>query len=386
MRAKKISPRCSRRRSRPGASSRGRPSKARSSRSGPRSRSSTLAARARRMIEVAELKDDEGDIEVDGRRSHPGGGRLDRGRADALAQAGARGGDARQLEDAFHAGLPVEGKVEAGGQGRLRGPHRPPARLLPVLADRHVRGHRSGAAHRAASTRSGSSSTRTAAGTSSSRGARCSKRSSGRRRPSSASRLSPGAVMTGRVASVRDFGAFVDLGAGVQGLLHVSEMGWSRVLDPSQVVKPGEEITVKVLRVDDDGQKIALGLEAAHRRSVVDCRGDLRGRPGAHRPRDAHRGVRCVRRARAGRRGPGARLDVSADGARRRLVEVGRRRDDGDVRDPEHRSREEAHRRRAGAGGIRARHRCRRVGGDGCPCRQACRTSRTPDRAGSARA
>jgi len=70
-----------------------------------------------------------------------------------------------------------------------------------------------------------------------------------------------GAVLTGRVASVREFGAFVDLGAGVQGLLHVSEMGWSRVEDIAQVVKPGDEITVKVLRVDDDKQKISLGLK-----------------------------------------------------------------------------------------------------------------------------
>jgi small subunit ribosomal protein S1 len=60
---------------------------------------------------------------------------------------------------------------------------------------------------------------------------------------------------------VREFGAFVDLGGGVQGLLHVSEMGWSRVSDTSAVVKPGEEITVKVLRVDDDKQKISLGLK-----------------------------------------------------------------------------------------------------------------------------
>jgi len=67
--------------------------------------------------------------------------------------------------------------------------------------------------------------------------------------------------MTGRVTSVREFGAFVDLGGGVQGLLHVSEMGWSRVSDTSQVVKPGEEITVKILRVDDDKQKISLGLK-----------------------------------------------------------------------------------------------------------------------------
>ncbi len=70
-----------------------------------------------------------------------------------------------------------------------------------------------------------------------------------------------GAVLAGRVASVRDFGAFVDLGGGVQGLLHVSEMGWSRVSDPSQVVKAGDEITVKVLRVDDDRKKISLGLK-----------------------------------------------------------------------------------------------------------------------------
>ena len=76
--------------------------------------------------------------------------------------------------------------------------------------------------------------------------------------------------MTGRVASVREFGAFVDLGGGVQGLLHVSEMGWSRVSDTSQVVKPGDEITVKVLRVDEDKQKISLGLKQLSRRSVVD--------------------------------------------------------------------------------------------------------------------
>jgi small subunit ribosomal protein S1 len=69
------------------------------------------------------------------------------------------------------------------------------------------------------------------------------------------------AVITGRVTSVREFGAFVDLGAGVQGLLHVSEMGWSRVSDPSQLLAPDQPITVKVLRVDEDRQQIALGLK-----------------------------------------------------------------------------------------------------------------------------
>ena len=66
-------------------------------------------------------------------------------------------------------------------------------------------------------------------------------------------------MLTGRVVSVRDFGAFIDLGGGVQGLLHVSEMGWSRVSDASQVAAPGQELTVKVLRID--GDRIALGLK-----------------------------------------------------------------------------------------------------------------------------
>jgi len=71
----------------------------------------------------------------------------------------------------------------------------------------------------------------------------------------------PGAVLEGRVVSVRPYGAFVDLGGGIQGLLHVSEMGWSRVSDPGQVVQPGAEITVKVLQVDDEKGKISLGLK-----------------------------------------------------------------------------------------------------------------------------
>ena len=71
----------------------------------------------------------------------------------------------------------------------------------------------------------------------------------------------PGAVLTGRVVSVPDFGAFVDLGGGIQGLLHVSEMSWSRVANPNEIVAPGDQITVKVLRVDEATQKISLGLK-----------------------------------------------------------------------------------------------------------------------------
>jgi len=60
---------------------------------------------------------------------------------------------------------------------------------------------------------------------------------------------------------VLDFGAFVDLGGGIQGLLHVSEMSWSRITSPSAMVAIGDEITVKVLRVDDATGKISLGLK-----------------------------------------------------------------------------------------------------------------------------
>jgi small subunit ribosomal protein S1 len=71
----------------------------------------------------------------------------------------------------------------------------------------------------------------------------------------------PGATLAGRVVSVRPYGAFVDLGGGIQGLLHVSEMGWSRVADPTAVVQPGEEVTVKVLAVDEEKDRISLGLK-----------------------------------------------------------------------------------------------------------------------------
>ena len=71
----------------------------------------------------------------------------------------------------------------------------------------------------------------------------------------------PGAVLPGRVVSVLDFGAFVDLGGGIQGLLHVSEMSWSRAATAGAVVAAGDQITVVVLRVDDGTGKISLGLK-----------------------------------------------------------------------------------------------------------------------------
>ena len=66
--------------------------------------------------------------------------------------------------------------------------------------------------------------------------------------------LAEGQVRQGVVRSVRDFGAFVDLG-GVDGLLHVSEMSWKRVQDPTQIVQPGQTVKVVVLKIDQETRK-----------------------------------------------------------------------------------------------------------------------------------
>lgn len=73
-------------------------------------------------------------------------------------------------------------------------------------------------------------------------------------------RIHEGDVVRGTVKSLTDFGAFVDLG-GVDGLLHVSEMSWGRVTHPSDVLSAGQEIDVKVLRVDQERGRISLGYK-----------------------------------------------------------------------------------------------------------------------------
>lgn len=72
--------------------------------------------------------------------------------------------------------------------------------------------------------------------------------------------LEEGQTRTGTVRSVKAFGAFVDLG-GVDGLVPVGEMSWARIGDPSELVKTGQEVQVKVLRLDRDAQKVTLGLK-----------------------------------------------------------------------------------------------------------------------------
>jgi small subunit ribosomal protein S1 len=220
----------------------------------------SVGGKGEATIDVEELKDDEGDIEVAvGDRiqatvvSNAGGLTLSRKLALGAANAG-------QLEDAFRAGLPVEGKVESVVKGgyevriaRLRAfcplsqidtirTEDPAIHVGRVYAFRIIE-FRDGGQKFVVSRRAMLEQDQAA------RAAELRKS------------ISVGDVVIGRVVSVRDFGAFVDLGAGVQGLLHVSEMAWARVSDTSEVVRAGDELTVKVLRIDEATQQIALGLK-----------------------------------------------------------------------------------------------------------------------------
>ncbi|MDQ3993812.1 MAG: 30S ribosomal protein S1 [Actinomycetota bacterium] len=73
-------------------------------------------------------------------------------------------------------------------------------------------------------------------------------------------RLSAGDVVTGTISNIVDFGAFVDLD-GIDGLIHISELSWSHVNHPSELLEIGQEVQVKVLDIDRDRQRISLGLK-----------------------------------------------------------------------------------------------------------------------------
>jgi small subunit ribosomal protein S1 len=220
----------------------------------------SVGGKSEATIDIAERKDDEGHLEVAvGDRiqamvvSTAGGLTLSRRLVLGAATA-------RQLEDAFQSGLPVEGKVERAVKGGYEvriARHRAfcPISQIDIVRNTEAAQHegrvytfriieyKDGGRNLVVSRRVLLEEEQQA--------------SAADIRKS----IVEGAVMTGRVASVREFGAFVDLGGGIQGLLHVSEMAWARVPDTSQIVKEGDEITVKVLRVDPDRQRISLGLK-----------------------------------------------------------------------------------------------------------------------------
>jgi small subunit ribosomal protein S1 len=73
-------------------------------------------------------------------------------------------------------------------------------------------------------------------------------------------RLQPGLVVEGTISNIVDFGAFVDLD-GIDGLIHISELSWSHVNHPSEILNIGDTVQVKVLDIDRDRQRISLGLK-----------------------------------------------------------------------------------------------------------------------------
>jgi len=73
-------------------------------------------------------------------------------------------------------------------------------------------------------------------------------------------RLQPGLVVDGQISNIVDFGAFVDLD-GIDGLIHISELSWSHVNHPSEILNIGDTVQVKVLDIDRDRQRISLGLK-----------------------------------------------------------------------------------------------------------------------------
>lgn len=81
----------------------------------------------------------------------------------------------------------------------------------------------------------------------------------GKQREETMSSLAEGQIREGIVRRITDYGAFVDLG-GIDGLLHISEMSWSRIAHPSSVVKVGQKMNVMILRLDSKSERVSLGL------------------------------------------------------------------------------------------------------------------------------
>ena len=122
--------------------------------------------------------------------------------------------------------------------------------------------------------------------------------------------VTPGEVLDGRVTKIMPFGAFVELHPGVEGLVHVSELGWSRVENPEDVLRVGDGIKVKLLEVEGTADTRRLRLSLSLKQVSDDpwntVAARIKPRRGAKRAGAALRGVRRLRGAGAGHRGAGA--------------------------------------------------------------------------------
>ncbi len=266
------------------------------------------------QLDIDELKDADGALEVAvGDRieamvvSTDGGLTLSRKLARGAASL-------RQLEDAFRAGLPVEGRIERvvkGGYEVRIGGQRGfcPMSQIDTVRTAAPEAHQGQVyAFRIIEFKEGGKEL-----------VRLAARAAGGRAEGQC-RRGP-AVDRGRCGADRSR----DLGPGVRRLRRPGGRGAGAAprlrdgvvprADPSQLLSPGQEITVKVLRVDEGGQRVALGLKQLSADPWSTVAGFVRRGPGARGPHHARRGVWRLRRAGAGDRGPGARLHVRADRA-----------------------------------------------------------------------
>lgn len=77
-----------------------------------------------------------------------------------------------------------------------------------------------------------------------------------------AARFTPGQRLTGKITNITDYGAFVEIEPGIEGLVHVSEMSWTKKnVHPNKIVNPGDEVNVQVLDIDMDKRRISLGIK-----------------------------------------------------------------------------------------------------------------------------
>lgn len=89
------------------------------------------------------------------------------------------------------------------------------------------------------------------------------------------SKLAINQSIKGKVTRLADFGAFVDIGGGVEGLIHISDLSWERVKNPSEVVAIGDEVDVAILKIDSQNRKLSLGLKQVMRDPWFDAVAEL---------------------------------------------------------------------------------------------------------------
>jgi small subunit ribosomal protein S1 len=219
---------------------------------------------AEAMIEVAELRDAEGNVTaregdiVDGVVVHTG----DRGVVISKGHGRAPRDHAKEaLAEAARTGLPVEGVVKAVNKGGLEVEVHGVRAFCPVsqidvrfVGDPstfvgqklHFKVQRADGRDAVLSRRALLEEERAA------------------KAKETREKLAPGAVLDGVVTSVQDYGAFVDLG-GIEGLVHVSELSWDRVSKPQDLLRSGDRVQVQVLRIEQDakrGERIGLSVRA----------------------------------------------------------------------------------------------------------------------------